>query len=440
MTVANPTEIRQWGFAKETVRGTAEAAPTDFISVTKDSEVAHALKLIEDPALRGVNARYPSFAGMLETNGVLKTPFRAQNHGQFLHMLFGTPTSDVEQASFVVTASSNDRIDFNIGASNLVATIAAGTYIAGTNQATAASLCKAVYDAIVAAEAVGTYTVSYSTATGLFTIARSSGTFQMLFLTGPNTARTIAALLGYAVVDKTGSTSYAGTVVQTPPFKHLFTQAGVIQPPSYTLFASRGSNVTKKQYNLGSAAKLKFTGIAEGPVELEAAVMAQFEATYGGSWSPTYTESPVLMFNNTTVKFAGSAPSVPNVQSWSLEIGNGMKAYRPLSQQQYPQDYLAAGPFEAMGDMIVYFHDETERAKFLAATQTSLEFLIAGSVVAGGTVKYTLDILLPSVEYEAFAFGDENGFLGAKVKFRARYSTGSAALAICYVINYKVSY
>ncbi len=440
MTVANPTEIRQWGLAKETVRGTAETAPTSFISLEKDSEIAYALKLIEDPALRGVNARFPSFPGVLDTAGPLKAPLKAQNCGEFFHMLFGTPTSDVEQASFVVTASSNDRIDFNIGASNLVATVAAGTYAAGATQATAGSLCKAVYDAIVAAEAVGTYTVSYSTTTGFFTIARSTGTFQMLFLTGPNTGRTIAALLGYAVVDKTGSTSYASTVAQTPPYKHLFTQGSVIQPQSYTLFAYRGGNVTKKQYNLGSVGKLKFGGSQDSFVSMEASVMAQFEATYGGSWSPSYSESPVLMFNNTTVKFAGSTPSVPNVKSWSCEIDNGTKAYRPLSQNQYPQDFLAAGPFTAQGDMVVYFHDETERAKFLAATQTSLEFLIAGSVVAGGTVKYTVDLLFPSVEYDAFPFGDEDGFLGAKVKWRARYSTGSSALAICYIINSKVSY
>lgn len=440
MTVANPIEVRQLALAKESVRGTAVAAPTSFISLTKDSEIAFTTALSEDPALRGVNARFPSFPGIQEAAGTLKTPVRAQNMGEFLHMLFGTATSDVEQASFVVTTGSNDTIDFNIGAGNLVATIAAGTYVAGTNQTTNPSLCKAVYDAIVAAEGVGTYTVSFNTTTGFFTITRSAGTFQMKFLTGPNTAKTAAGLLGFATVDQTGAITYTSSVVQNPPFKHLFTQGQVTQLPSYTFYANRGTNVTKKQYNLGSMNKLKFSGSHDGPVEIEASIMAQQEATYGGAWSPTYSESGVLMFSDTTVKFAGSAPSVPDVKAWSVEYDPGLKPYRPLSQTQYPQDFLAAGPFMAQGDMTLYFMDEVERAKFLAVTQTSLEFIAAGAVVAGGTVKYTVDLLFPSVEYEAFPFGDEDGFLGAKIKWRARYSTGSTTVATAFVINKKVSY
>lgn len=440
MSVANPIEVRQLALAKESVRGTVPAAPTSFLSVTKDSEIDFKTKLIEDPALRGVNARFPSFAGIQETAGSLKTPVRAQNIGEFLHMAFGNATSDVEQASFVVVTGTNDTIDFNIGGGNLVATVAAGTYIAGTNQATALSLCKAIYDAIVAAEAVGVYTVSFSVVTGLFTLTRTAGTFQLRFLTGPNTAKTIASLIGFTVTDQTGALTYTGTIVQTPPFKHLFTQGQVTQLPSYSFYLHRGINVARKQYNIGSVSKLKFSGTQEGPVDMDAMILAQKEADYAGAWSPVYSESPVLMFSDTTVEIAGYAPTVPNVKSWDCEFDPGTKEYRPLSQTRFAQDILAAGPFMAQGSMVVYFMDEVERAKFLAATQTSLEFIATGSLVAGGTVKYTLDLLLPSVEYEAFPFGDEDGFLGAKVKWRARYSTGSATLATAYVINSKVSY
>lgn len=441
MTVATPIEVRQVAFAKEVVRGTVPAAPTSFISCTKDSEIAYVTKLLEDPALRGYNARYPSFPGQTQGSGPLKTPLRAQNHGEFFHMLYGPAASSTEQASFTVVSTVNDRIDFNIGAGQLTASLAAGTYVAGQTQADSGTLCKLVYDAIVAAEAVGVYTVSFNRTTGLFTITRSGGTFQLIFLSGTNNARSADTLLGYAHVDRTGALTYTGVTVINPPFKHTFTQGQVTQLPSYAFYIHRGMSV--KQYALGQTAKLKLMGTNDGPVELEASVMAQQEAAYGGSWSPTYSESPVLLFSDSTVKFAGSAPTVPNVKSWSLELDPGVVPYDPLSQSRYPQDFLAKGPFLASGDMVVYFHDEVERAKFLAVTQTSLEFLMAGSVISAGygnTVKFTVDQLFPSVEYEAFPFGDEDGFLGAKVKWRARYSTASAFAAQAYVINQKVSY
>lgn len=435
--VATIIEIRQLALAKELTRGTVPAAPTKFLSLTKDSEIDFISKLQEDPALRGFNARFPSFPGIQEGKGPFKTPVRAKNVGEFFHMALGTPTS-VEQASFVVSTGVNDKFEFDIGGSTLTATVSAGTYVAGQTEADSPSLCKAIYDAIVAAEAVGVYTVHYSRTTGLFTITRSAGTLNLRFLTGPNTAHTIASLIGFAVSDFTGFLTYTGTVVQTPPFKHTFVSGTTVQLPSYSFYINRGLSL--KQYALGSMSKLKFTGTQEGPIEMEAEVMAQKEEPYVGSWSPVYSESPVLMFSDLKVKVAGALSTTPNVKNINIELDPGLKPYRPLSQTRTPQDFLAAGPYQAMGDMIIYFMDETERAKFLAVTQTSLEFLAEGSLVGGGTVKNTVDILLPSVEYEAFPFGDEDGFLGAKVKWRARYSEASTYLTQAYVINSVPSY
>ena len=87
--------------------------------------------------------------------------------------------------------------------------------------------------------------------------------------------------------------------------------------------------------------------------------------------------------------------------------------------------------------MKVYFMDETERAKFIAATATSLEFLIEGALV-GAAIKGTLDLSFPVVQYEAFPFGDENGFLGASVKWKALGSIATGAyvpVVTAYVIS-----
>lgn len=67
-------------------------------------------------------------------------------------------------------------------------------------------------DAIAAAlnsSSAETYTVVYSSVTGKFTIASStSAVLSLLFLTGVNTANTIATALGYTVTDKTGALTY----------------------------------------------------------------------------------------------------------------------------------------------------------------------------------------------------------------------------------------
>ena len=425
--VATPIEVRQLALGAEVTRGTPAVAPTKFLSLTKDSDLEFTTKPIPDPALRGYNAQFPSFPGMQEAKGPLKTPVRAQNLGEFLKMLFGSPTS-TEQASFKVVTGTNDTLDFNGGGSVFAATVAAGTYVAGQTQADVGSLCQLLYAAISAADVPGTYTVTFSRTTGLFTLTRSTGIFSLLVHSGTNKAKTIAPLIGFTTAaDFTVADTYTGTIVQNPPFQHVFQQGQVTQLPSYTFFINRGNfnngAADIKQYQLGQVSKVKFSGKDDAPIDLDASLLAQLESTYAGAWTSAYNESPVLMFNQTVVKVAGSIPGTPNIPEWSIEFDPGVAPYRPLSTFQYPQDILAKGPFMGSGDMTAYFMDEVERVKFLAVSLSSLEFIATGTVInstGGASVKNSLDILLPQVEYEAFPFGDENGFLGAKVKYKTK--------------------
>ena len=121
--------------------------------------------------------------------------------------------------SFVVDATNN-KFDFDIGGGELTATIASSTYTMGAIQTDAGTLCKALYDAIVAAEAAGTYTVTHD---GQYlTITRSAGTFSILWKTGTNgadgTDTHIGTLIGYSdAADDTGALTYiAGIVVLHP--------------------------------------------------------------------------------------------------------------------------------------------------------------------------------------------------------------------------------
>jgi len=103
---------------------------------------------------------------------------------------------------FAIVASSNDKINFNIGASELTATLTAGTY-------SAATLCTEIDTQLTAADATGTYTVSFNNVTCKFTLARSTGTFQLLWTSGTNAATSVGDTLGYlTTANDTGATTY----------------------------------------------------------------------------------------------------------------------------------------------------------------------------------------------------------------------------------------
>ncbi len=104
-----------------------------------------------------------------------------------------------------ITASFNDRLDFTEGTTGAaVALIAVGNYATGTLMAAQ------IQTAINAAKTDNTYTCTFNTTTGIFTIARDVGTdtIDLDFATGPNIARSVHLDLGYASTDFTGATSY----------------------------------------------------------------------------------------------------------------------------------------------------------------------------------------------------------------------------------------
>lgn len=114
---------------------------------------------------------------------------------------YGTGTGN---GRFVVGAS-NKYIDFDEGGAELTATITPATY----NGQTLATEIKTQMDA-----AGGTYTVTYSEATGKFTIYRAAGNFTIRWLNGTNTANNAAGLLGFdKTANDTGADTYTGDYV-----------------------------------------------------------------------------------------------------------------------------------------------------------------------------------------------------------------------------------
>jgi hypothetical protein len=120
---------------------------------------------------------------------------------------YGVASSvDVNDNTIIIAAGVNDKFDFEeTGSVQLTATLSVGFYD-GTSLAT---------EIQTQLNSVGasTYSVSFSTVTKKMTItsngAGGAGIFTMLFLTGTNTASTIANTIGfYDTIDHTGLLSY----------------------------------------------------------------------------------------------------------------------------------------------------------------------------------------------------------------------------------------
>jgi hypothetical protein len=109
--------------------------------------------------------------------------------------------TDNEAGSFVVTGSNN-KIDFKVSAGpQLTATLTTGTYVMGSSSADPGTLCEQIKLKMQAADVAGIYAIAFNTVTRKVTIARNAATFQILWLTGTNTATAAKTLLGFTNVD-----------------------------------------------------------------------------------------------------------------------------------------------------------------------------------------------------------------------------------------------
>jgi hypothetical protein len=110
--------------------------------------------------------------------------------------------------------STDAKLNFNIGGSELTATIAVGYYKSPQD------LAAAIQTAMQAAGGTGV-TCTYSNSTGKFTIAKPSGTLELLWNTGADTANTIGDLIGFTIsADDTGFLTYTSDNAPTLAAPH----------------------------------------------------------------------------------------------------------------------------------------------------------------------------------------------------------------------------
>lgn len=425
-------QSQRFGLKKESVRGTAETSPDKWYPTRGIPDLPYDLVLLDDNGIRGAKTRYPSVPGIKKGEGKIPIFFDPQILGEFYYSLLGG-VSSAEDSEITISASNN-KLNFNIGAGELTATIGSAAYPIGTTSATASTLCAAIKDALFAADATGTYTVTYSRTTKLFTIARSGGTFNLLAATGANIANGIWSTIGFAATDRTGSLSYAGTVQVEYSFSHTFTEQTGIQPIAYTFFQDRGLGVLK--YNRGCVKALNFKGSVDGLVEVEADVIYEAEAS-GSIGSPSFPTQRYQSFQHCDFKIAGTSNT--DVKEWDLKIDNGAMGLRTLALSQNIKDVVAPGKLEITGGFTIYFENTTERDKFLAGTTTTIRVLAQSDAIYGST-KWKNDIVLYACQYKAFPYGEDEGLLAAKVSYFGVYSTSDSKTLQIVATNQDTSY
>lgn len=86
-------DLKQFGLAKESVRGTAETAPSKWLYCSRDSELGYGLEHVDFDRIAGVNSgEFAPEAGRKVAKGKLTMDLEAQTIGEVLNSLLGAYT------------------------------------------------------------------------------------------------------------------------------------------------------------------------------------------------------------------------------------------------------------------------------------------------------------------------------------------------------------
>ena len=422
------------GFGEETVYGTAVAV-TKFLELNVDS-----LDLEEDRLHSGaIPAVYNDddevIRAGINPGGAVGFEMRYEGMEVLLKHAMGS-VSTAEVASFTVDATNN-KINFNIGAAELIGTLVNGTYIAGTTQATAASMCKMIYDAIVAAEAEGTYTVSFSPTTKKFTITRSAGTFEILWKTGTNgsdgTDTHCGTLCGFSdAANDTGALTYTSDTAVVSLYDHTFTLANDL-PTGLTLevdrdlkaFTYEGSKITGLKMNIDSG----------GFLMCNLDIVAK-EVTNAAATSQTLPTAGLVNFTQGAITFG--AIGAINITKLDFSLNNNLKVDRRFIGSRNRAEPIRNGKREITGTFNLEYTDELLYDDFRAATSRALAATFTGGIIKAGFA-YTVTITFGQVKLtKALPLNSSPGVIMYDIPFKA-YAADSSTLEFTIVIRNTVA-
>jgi len=418
------------GFKSESVWGTP-VTPTSFLELISGKMTKNIQDVLSKAIPKEYNVSGEHALGGIKAEGSFEHEVRYEGSEVLLLHAMGA-VSTAEVASFTVSTGVNDKIDFTIGAGALAATVAAGTYKMGTTQATASSLCKAIYDAIVAAEGTGTYTVSFSTTTMKMTITRSAGTFTMAWATGTNTAISIKALIGYTA-DDTGGLTYTSDSAVVPVYDHTFTLAqdlptGLTCELDEDISAFTGEGGKIDSMNLG----IEFNNY------LKCAINAVFEdINYAAATAATLPTAPLATFAQGAVTWGGPAKSIISAK---INLNNKLKKDIVVIGTRTILEPTRGGKREVTGSITVYFEATTEYDAFVAATAKAIVLTFTGVTSAIKTgFSYAMTITLPVCKHTGAPrnMGNE-GPITLELPFRAE-ATDSSTKEMTIVVRNRIA-
>lgn len=317
-----------------------------------------------------------------------------------LKALFGQVTS-TEVASFTVSAT-NKYLDFNIGAGALAAQIATGSYAMGTADTEAGTLCAAIKAALFAADATGTYTVTYSRSTRKVTIARSTGTFSILWNTGTNKANACATLLGYATTaDDTGGLSYTADTALTHVFSHVFQPLDALTYGLSAGFTGQLKLADEKVFDLldsvADAMSLSFAPNQE--LWLDFLMEArQCETSSADLASLTAPSQAPLKFNQLVLTALGTTVDCAALK---VDFRNNLKKDLFVNSQ-YRSKFPRNGMRDVSGSFTLDITDANAYAAYaamLAGTSAVVSGVWTGSAIKAGASSYSITAALNQVYY-----------------------------------------
>lgn len=196
-------------------------------------------------------------------------------------------------------------------------------------------------------------------------------------------------------------------------YRHRFTPSLVGQNPLYTLFADRGDHLRK--YAGVSARQMTFTIPVDNRIAVSCDLLAKSEAP-GEALAPDFDDDlEDLLFSDVTVTLAGAPSS--QVRQASLQVNANTVAKRVLGQSRDAAD-IVSGMLDITGAFQLYFEDDTERAKFVASTDTSLKLVAAGQTLQAAQ-KATLELDCPRIRYTAGPIAEVDGILVQDFAFGA---------------------
>lgn len=295
------------------------------------------------------------------------------------------PIKTSDGTSVVVTAASNDKIDYFANGGTRVATLAASTYTHG-NSGTSGTLGNAIKTAMDAASGDGgTYTVTFDRNTRTYTITRNASTFYFLFATGANLAATARRLMGFAPVD---GSALITQVSDAPLFDELRIQPAsgdrirfggdAIDNPGWLAIRKYGGSVTlvtesddgwvvdkwngqqhEKNYTIGQEPDVTIvlsntwiTGLgnmSQARSHMTGAGLNGYGYVFAGLTPPTTTtKSDILSYNDTT-------------NAWTVKANSGTVARHSASCCAFNGFFYAAGgDTPAKGAELTRYNDSAD--------------------------------------------------------------------------------